>query len=83
MVLKMLKNYTSTVCFTDLDQGIEIISRFSLPKSMKHTVFLKTLFFRLKEFDDALNAEEIRLPNFRKLCFEGKNRKIETKHELN
>ncbi len=26
------------VCFTDLDQDCEIISRFSLPKSMKHTV---------------------------------------------
>jgi hypothetical protein len=25
-------------CFTDLDQGREILSRFSLPKSMKHSV---------------------------------------------
>jgi hypothetical protein len=25
-----------TVCFTDLDQGSEILSKFSLPKSMKH-----------------------------------------------
>jgi hypothetical protein len=28
----------STVCFTDLDHGSDILSRFSLPKSMKHTV---------------------------------------------
>jgi hypothetical protein len=28
----------TTVCFTDLDQGREILSKFSLPKSMKHTV---------------------------------------------
>jgi hypothetical protein len=35
-----LPMFTSTVCFTDLDQGSEILSRFSLPKSMKHTVFL-------------------------------------------
>ncbi len=27
-----------TVSFTDLDQGREILSRFSLPKSMKHSV---------------------------------------------
>ncbi len=27
-----------TVCFTDLDQGSEIISKFSYAKSMKHTV---------------------------------------------
>ncbi len=27
-----------TVCFTDIDQGSEILSKFSLPKSMKHTV---------------------------------------------
>jgi hypothetical protein len=27
-----------TVCFTNLDKGNEIISKFSLPKSMKHTV---------------------------------------------
>jgi hypothetical protein len=26
------------VSFTDLDQGREILSRFSLPKSMKHSV---------------------------------------------
>ncbi len=26
-----------TVSFTDLDQGREILSRFSLPKSMKHS----------------------------------------------
>ncbi len=26
------------VCFTDLDQGSEIISRFNLHKSMKHTI---------------------------------------------
>ncbi len=30
----------TTVCLTDLDQVSEIISRFSLPKSMKHTVCL-------------------------------------------
>ncbi len=35
--LKALKS-RHAVCFTDLDQGSEIISRFSLPKSMKHTV---------------------------------------------
>jgi hypothetical protein len=29
---------TPTVCFTDLDQGREIVSYFRLPKSMKHTV---------------------------------------------
>jgi hypothetical protein len=29
---------TATVSFTDLDQGREILSRFSLPKSMKHSV---------------------------------------------
>ncbi len=28
-----------TVCFTDLDQGREVLSWFSLPKSMKHTVW--------------------------------------------
>jgi hypothetical protein len=28
-----------TVCFTDLDHGYEIISKFSMPKLMKHTVF--------------------------------------------
>ncbi len=28
----------TTVCFTDLDHGSEILSRFSLPKSMKHSV---------------------------------------------
>jgi hypothetical protein len=27
-----------TVFFTDLDQGSEILSKLSLPKSMKHTV---------------------------------------------
>jgi hypothetical protein len=27
----------STVSFTDLDQGREILNRFSLPKSMKHS----------------------------------------------
>ncbi len=27
-----------TVSFTDLDQGRDILSRFSLPKSMKHSV---------------------------------------------
>ncbi len=30
--------FSCTVCFTDLDQGSEIISKFTLPKSMKHTV---------------------------------------------
>jgi hypothetical protein len=30
-----------TVCFTDLDQGSEIISKFKLPKSMKHTVSIR------------------------------------------
>ncbi len=30
--------YAITVCFTDLDHGSEILSRFSLPKSMKHPV---------------------------------------------
>ncbi len=29
---------TATVSFTDLDQGREILSRFSWPKSMKHSV---------------------------------------------
>ncbi len=28
----------ATVSFTDLDQGREILSRFSLPKSMKYSV---------------------------------------------
>jgi hypothetical protein len=28
----------STVCFTHLDQGSDIFSKFSLPKSMKHAV---------------------------------------------
>ncbi len=27
-----------TLSFTDLDQGREILSRFNLPKSMKHSV---------------------------------------------
>ena len=36
----------STVSFTDLDQGREILSRFSLPKSMKHSVrYRKNLGF--------------------------------------
>ncbi len=30
--------FSCTVCFTDLEQGSEIISKFILPKSMKHTV---------------------------------------------
>ncbi len=34
----MLAQRDSTVSFTDLDQGREILSRFSLPKSMKHSV---------------------------------------------
>ncbi len=34
--LAKFKNHT--VSFTDLDQGREILSRFSLPKSMKHSV---------------------------------------------
>ncbi len=45
---KLLRLYTleavchieHTVSFTDLDQGREILSRFSLPKSMKHSVAL-------------------------------------------
>ncbi len=32
----------NTVSFTDLDQGREILSRFSLPKSMKHSVVILT-----------------------------------------
>jgi hypothetical protein len=28
----------STICFTDLDEASEILSKFSLPKSMKDTV---------------------------------------------
>ncbi len=36
---------TSTVSFTDLDQGREILSRFSLPKSMKHSVGVPPNFF--------------------------------------
>jgi len=28
-------NFDSTACFTDLDQGSDIIGKFSLPKSMK------------------------------------------------
>jgi hypothetical protein len=35
----------STVSFTDLDQGREILSRFSLPKSMKHSVLKFELFY--------------------------------------
>ncbi len=31
-------SYNDTVCFTDLDQGREIISKFSYAKSMKNTV---------------------------------------------
>ncbi len=30
--------FVDTVSFTDLDQGREILNRFSLPKSMKHSV---------------------------------------------
>jgi hypothetical protein len=39
-----------TVCFTDLDQGSEILNRFSLPNSIKHTVGLtpvSTIFLLL------------------------------------
>jgi hypothetical protein len=32
----------TTVSFTDLDQGREIFNRFSLPKSMKHSVEIHT-----------------------------------------
>ncbi len=32
------KSGQATVSFTDLDQEREILSRFSLPKSMKHSV---------------------------------------------
>jgi hypothetical protein len=42
MITKYCKllNLAHTVSFTDLDQGREILNRFSLPKSMKHTVGL-------------------------------------------
>lgn len=47
--------------------------------SLKHFNLINKFKFqflnRLKEFDEALNAEEIRLSNFRKLCFEGKTLK--------
>ncbi len=32
------KEYPSTVCFTELDQGSDVLGKLSLPKSMKHTV---------------------------------------------
>ncbi len=35
---------TCTVCFTELDHGSEILSRFSLPKSMKHTTLYNPFF---------------------------------------
>ncbi len=31
-------NLDRTVSFTDLDQGREILNKFSMPKSMKHSV---------------------------------------------
>jgi hypothetical protein len=34
----------STVSFTNLDHGREILSRFSLPKSMKHSVVVPKTF---------------------------------------
>jgi hypothetical protein len=42
-LLSQIPNHT--VCFTDLDHGSEILSRFSLPKSMKHSVDLGKLRF--------------------------------------
>jgi hypothetical protein len=43
------------VSFTDLDQGREILSRFSLPKSMKHSVGLTpTSFWKIKIVDIVL-----------------------------
>jgi hypothetical protein len=41
MTQKFLKYTNATVSFTDLDQGREILSRFSLPKSMKHSEELR------------------------------------------
>jgi hypothetical protein len=42
-MLDFQETLLSTVCFTNLVQGSEIISKFSLPKSMKHTVFITWL----------------------------------------
>ncbi len=36
--LATLTKYCNTICFTNLDLSSEIVSKFSLPKSMKHTV---------------------------------------------
>jgi hypothetical protein len=46
-------DYTSinTVYFTDLDQGRENLSTFSLPKSMKHPVGLRNVFESSNNFD--------------------------------
>ncbi len=35
-----------TVCFTDLDQGSEILTRFSLRKSIKHSVWVVKISIR-------------------------------------
>jgi hypothetical protein len=37
LILFLRKKKISTICFTDLDQGSEILRKF-MPKSMKHTV---------------------------------------------
>jgi hypothetical protein len=39
------KETKTTVSFTDLDQGREILSRISLPKSMKHSVAIFNLIY--------------------------------------
>ncbi len=57
---------TSTVCFTDLDQGGEILSKFSLPKSMKHPVpfFFSTKLVNLKVWLHDCWREKILLLNW-------------------
>ncbi len=38
---------STTVCFTDLDQGSEILSKFSYAKSMKHNQYNITDFVKV------------------------------------
>ncbi len=49
---------TSTVSFTYLDQGREILSRISLPKSMKHSVEKERDRLIISVFDTMWHTDE-------------------------
>jgi hypothetical protein len=66
-------SFISTVSFTDLDQGREILSRFSLPKSMKHSVEIEgvSIFSAHSIYPFIFNGYKICLKTDRYSVFQG------------